>query len=215
MQAGNVYEHLSLLGPDGQPLPRALLPLDPPLWNTDRTVLTLWLEPGRIKRDLGPNRRLGPILVAEQDYTLVAAASLPDANGQPLETDFRYAFTVGERDTLRPDPATWQLAPPPANSRQSLGIELREALDWATAMTYLQIRTAEGSPLAGSWELSGGEHRLAFRPTQAWVAGTYELHIDPRLEDPAGNNLRRLFDREAGKVLDPGELRSRLTFRIE
>ena len=41
------------------PCAGTFLDLQPELWNAEGTVLTLWLDPGRIKRDLIPNKELG------------------------------------------------------------------------------------------------------------------------------------------------------------
>jgi hypothetical protein len=43
----------------------------PNLWNKEATALTHWLDPGRIKRDLQPNQRLGNPLVFGEHCTLV------------------------------------------------------------------------------------------------------------------------------------------------
>ena len=37
---------------------------------------------------------------------------------------------------------------------------------------------------------------LVFTPKRQWLSGYYTLEIEPRLEDVAGNNLERLFDKD-------------------
>lgn len=214
MGAGAVYDHIELLDAAGNPIDRAILPLEPPLWNAERTILTLWLEPGRIKRELGPNQRLGPILATGRQYVLRVTSGLRDANGQLLTTDYAFGFSAGARDTLRPDPARWQLHPPPSGEREPLIVDSREALDWATAMHYLHVVQRDGTLLSGHWEMRSGDQELLFWPDRPWEPGHYTLQVDPRLEDLAGNNLRRLFDRPIGTA-DSTRLRAiTLAFRV-
>jgi hypothetical protein len=214
MQEGNVYPHLALITPRGDTIERAILPLEPPLWNADRTALTLWLEPGRIKRDLGPNQRLGPILRTGETYRLSVARELRDANGLPLAEAYAVTFTAEVRDTLRPAPRQWHVHPPQAGTRQAVLLVANEALDWATATSYLQVRTAAGSPVSGSWALTAGDRTGAFTPASPWLPGDYRLVIDDRLEDLAGNNLVRLFDRKIDPAAHPPPLVLYLAFRI-
>jgi hypothetical protein len=203
MQMGSVYSHIALLTADGDTINRALLPLDPPLWNADRTVLTLWMEPGRIKRDLGPYEKLGPILKAGHSYLLVVDAAMKDENGQALAAPRRQTFYATGRDTLRPDAESWRLSVPAAGSGAPLTVHFGETLDWATLTTYLEVQNASGEVLGGSWLVSNQERQAGFSPARPWKAGRYRIRINPKLEDVAGNNIHRLFDREVGKA--PGE----------
>ena len=53
-------EKYSVIKDDRDTIPASIfLDLDQELWNKERTMLTLWLDPGRIKRDLQPNQKLG------------------------------------------------------------------------------------------------------------------------------------------------------------
>jgi hypothetical protein len=63
----------------------AFLDLQPELWNEDRTVITLWLDPGRIKRDLQPNLKLGAPLQQSEKYR-----SLFQSNGKiPMDANWK------------------------------------------------------------------------------------------------------------------------------
>ena len=59
MREGQSDKYISLIKNGKDTLPDVFLNLQPELWNEDRTVLTVWLDPGRIKRDLQPNLKLG------------------------------------------------------------------------------------------------------------------------------------------------------------
>ena len=62
MQRGRAEEHIRLLGPDGQPAPDVLYRPPVELWDRSMRHLTILLDPGRLKRGVGPNRELGPPL---------------------------------------------------------------------------------------------------------------------------------------------------------
>jgi hypothetical protein len=56
MREGEALQYVHLLNENKDTLHDIFLDLQPELWNKERTALTLWLDPGRIKRDLIPNR---------------------------------------------------------------------------------------------------------------------------------------------------------------
>ena len=56
MQRGRVRSKISLLGPDGEPAPDALYRAPVELWDRSMRRLTILLDPGRLKRGVGPNR---------------------------------------------------------------------------------------------------------------------------------------------------------------
>ena len=51
-------------------------------------------------------------------------------------------------------------------------------------------------------ELKDEETVLEFRPESPWAKGSYIIESEERLEDLAGNNLNRLFDRDITKETD-------------
>ena len=44
--------------------------------------------------------------------------------------------------------------------------------------------------------ISEEEINILLVPDKPWRTGVYQLNIDPRLKDLAGNNLERLFDED-------------------
>ena len=60
MQRGRVRSEISLLGPDGKPALDVLYRAPVELWDRSMRQLTILLDPGRLKRGVGPNRELGP-----------------------------------------------------------------------------------------------------------------------------------------------------------
>ena len=78
MQRGRSEEQIKLLGPDGQPAPDTLYRAPVELWDRSMRHLTVLLDPGRLKRGVGPNRELGPPLKAGRKYTLAIAPGMID-----------------------------------------------------------------------------------------------------------------------------------------
>ena len=70
MQRGRAEAEISLLGPDGKPAADVLYRAPVELWDRSMRCLTILLDPGRLKRGVGPNRELGPPLKVGQEYTL-------------------------------------------------------------------------------------------------------------------------------------------------
>lgn len=63
IREGEALKHVFLLDGENDTLSNVFLDLQPELWNEERTVLTLWLDPGRIKRGLIPNEQMALILI--------------------------------------------------------------------------------------------------------------------------------------------------------
>ncbi|WP_461106109.1 Ig-like domain-containing domain [Spirosoma koreense] len=196
MREGQSLNYITILRNGKDTLPGVFLDLQPELWNADRTLLTLWLDPGRIKRDLQPNQRLGAPLQLGNRYELLISGAWPDAQGATLGTTTQKRFVAVQRDSLSPSPARWAFQLPPSDSRTALEIRFGEALDYSLLTETLHVLTKAGQPVAGHWQSGDEEKRSWFKPDQPWQAGLYKLRVESRLEDLAGNNLNRPFDRD-------------------
>ncbi len=196
MREGQSQRYVALLKNKTDTLPGVFLDLQPELWNADRTRLTLWLDPGRIKRDLQPNKRLGAPLQTGLYYQLVVSADWPDAQGAQLGKTTTKPFLTVQRDSLSPIPAQWSLQPPKSGTVQPLNVGFGEALDYSLLTETLHVITEDGKAVSGTWQVGHEEKRSGFKPDQPWQAGRYRLQIEGRLEDLAGNNLNRSFDRD-------------------
>lgn len=199
MQEGEALKHVMLIKTPNDSLSSVFLDLQPELWNNERTILTLWLDPGRIKRDLQPNRELGPPLVQGAKYQLLIQNDWQDANGTELTNTYRKEFFTGVRDSISPDPAKWDIEIPEAGSKRTLKIYLHESLDYILLKNAVSILDNNGHALPGVIDLSAKESILYFTPSAAWKPGNYTIEIESRLEDLAGNNLNRLFDNDLAK----------------
>jgi len=196
MQEGKSHQYVTLVKNNTDTLPGVFLDLQPELWNTNRTILTLWLDPGRIKRDLQPNKRLGAPLQIGVHYQLIIAAAWPDEQGAALGKAVTKTFVTLQRDSLPPAPAQWSILQPPSGSTQPLKIAFGESLDHSLLIETMRILGEDGRVISGQWQPGDEEKRSWFRPDKTWKAGRYKLQIEGRLEDLAGNNLNRPFDRD-------------------
>ncbi|MCB0665067.1 MAG: hypothetical protein KDC80_04560 [Saprospiraceae bacterium] len=194
-------DFITVLNPDGDSLTKVFLPLQPELWNKSRDCLTLWLDPGRIKRDLGPNLWLGTPLVKGQSYKIVIASQWKDQMGYPLASSFEKTFTVREPDRIKPDPRDWRVEIPKSGTRQPLRIHFRESLDFSLLSDCINIFQVDTIP--GKVTISDNQDIWIFTPELDWESGFYKIGIDSRLEDLAGNNMIRLFDEEIKDTFQP------------
>lgn len=205
MREGQALRYITLLKNGGDTVHGTFLDLQPELWDKDYTMLTLWLDPGRIKRDLQPNQRLGAPLEALSSYTLIIRSGWPDTRGATISDEFRKEFFVSERDSIRPDVKEWVLKIPRQNTTDPLVVLLNEPLDAVVLNDALQVTYADGMPLKGQIELKNEETVVEITPVSPWRKGLYDLRSEGRLEDLAGNNLDRLFDRDITKDAERSE----------
>jgi hypothetical protein len=203
MREGESMQHIRLIKNNTDTLPGVFLDLQPELWNENRTVLTIWLDPGRIKRDLQPNLRMGAPLAAREKYQLLISRQWQDAEGFQMQSGFSKSFITVLRDSLSPDPLTWKMILPKASSIEPLQIQLGKALDHFLLLESLQITDKKGSVVTGTFETTDKDRICYFIPEQPWVTGTYNLIILSKLEDLSGNNLNRPFDRDITKTKEP------------
>lgn len=196
MREGQSVSYLTLLRNNYDTVQGAFLDLQPELWNEDRTMLTVWLDPGRIKRGLHPNKLYGAPLQKGANYTLAVSNQWKDVEGATLAMGIYKNFSVTLRDSLSPDPQTWTIHNPKTGTTHALQIALKSPLDYSLLKTTLHIVNAAEQIIPGDWQIENQEREVSFIPKTQWVSGVYQLQIETRLEDLAGNNLNRAFDRD-------------------
>jgi hypothetical protein len=194
MSRGEAYRRVLLLDADGTAINLPFLELDQELWDPEGMRLTLLFDPGRVKRDLLPNREVGSPLREGERYTLVVDREWPDAAGRPLQAEFRKPFEVGPPDHDPPSEKNWRITPPAAGAAEPLTVRFPEPLDQALLARVIHVTTVVGKRIAGSIQIDEQETRWRFRPAQDWTAGEYLLDVATLLEDLAGNSLERPFE---------------------
>jgi hypothetical protein len=186
--------HISDAG-SGTPLPHTLLDMTPELWDPARTRLTLLLDPGRIKRGLGPHLEEGYPLAEGRPIVITVDPSFKDAAGQPLAEGFSRRYDVVSALIGRVDPAHWTMSRPAAGSLRALQIAFDRPLDRALLTRCLAVQDADGGAVDGEIHITAGERSWSFRPRHVWT-DPCALAIDTHLEDVAGNSVVRVFDRD-------------------
>jgi hypothetical protein len=186
-------EHLSLVDGDGRELTGALLPLDTELWSPDRTRLTVLFDPGRVKRQILPNREMGRPLRSGGRFTFIVRKTWRDGQGMPLASEFRKEYRVGPADERALSTKDWRIAAPAAGSRDPLTVTFGKPLDQGLAQRALGV-TRDGAAVPGDARVEAGETRWVFVPKDPWSSGEHALAVLPMLEDPAGNRIGRAFE---------------------
>lgn len=209
MRPDVVADYLHLVDAAGREVQLPFVEIDGGLWDPRGTRLTLLFHPGRLKRGVAPREELGPPLATGATYRLVVDAGWPSATGEPLRSGVSQSWTVDAEDRGPVTPDTWALEVPRVGSTEPLAIDFGESLDHALALRMITVLLA-GHTVSGTPRLAADDTRWTFHPSAPWNDAEYSLHVQPGLEDVAGNNLRGLFDREGGQVEEaaaPAELR--------
>lgn len=198
----NIYNYISLVHTKtNTKVDRALLPLETPLLSDDGKLLTLWIEPGRQKRDLGPNIRMGEVLKKGESYILIIDKNLKDIDGIPMNVDFKHTFSVESSDRVRPDISKWRFMLPKANTKQPLIIDLNDVLDFGSLHDNLVVIDKNGQVVDGDFIIETNKSRVVFYVVKNWLKGGYVIRCKRVIEDISGNNLERLFDRAIQKEI--------------
>lgn len=203
MQRGRALDEISLFDSDGRPVEDALYRPPVELWDRTMRDLTVLLDPGRLKRWVGPNVELGPPLKVGQEYTLEIGSGMIDLFGRPLLERFCKRFLVGDpvREPIAVE--SWKILTPVTGSRQALVLMFMNPLDWALVLHTITIESADGSVIDGQVVVDQHERRWSFTPTSPWVAGVYHVRIGSSLEDVCGNSITGPFDRPLRKNPHP------------
>jgi hypothetical protein len=192
MSRGEAAARLRILNGDGKALAGIFLPGEE-LWDPGNTRLTLTFDPGRIKRGLESNEKMGPPIADGARYTLVIDREWLDARGVPLVGEFRKAFRGGPAVRSAPDPKEWRITAPHAVTSESLIVTFPRPMNYPLLQRMLRVASARGA-VAGDVSIEHQETEWRFTPHEAWAPGPHHLVVDTALEDLAGNHIGQLFD---------------------
>lgn len=195
--------HMKLLDDSGREITGAFLPLDYEFWSPDHTRFTAFLDPGRVKSGILPNKQMGRALDPGRTVTLVISSEWRDQYGLPLKEAFRRQLRVGPPDEQPLDTASWRIEAPTAARRDPLVVAFPEPLDHALLLRSLGV-TRDGASVEGDAAVEAAETRWTFTPREPWRAGTYELLALDILEDLAGNQIGRAFEVDNFDTVDKG-----------
>lgn len=172
------------------------LELENELWNTDHTELTLWLDPGRIKTDLIPNRTKGLPIEAGKEYRITIRNTWKDAENNPLDSEYTKKIYVTSRDSEKITLENWSVRIPSQGTHDKLVLDVREPLDAMLALETIDVLDAQNNKIEGIFKLARKEQQVWFMPKKPWRSSNYEISVLAVLEDLAGNNLNHLFDKD-------------------
>jgi hypothetical protein len=192
MSRGEVATRLHLLDKSGHELKGVLLP-GQELWDPNNQRLTMTFDPGRIKRGLESNAKMGPPIAENERYTLVVDRGWPDARGVPLDREYRKEFRGGPAVRVPPDPKQWRIVAPGAGTSSPLVVEFGRSMNYPLLQRMLQV-AGPGGRVAGEIAVDRTETVWRFTPRQPWPAGAYRLLVDADLEDVSGNRIDQPFD---------------------
>jgi hypothetical protein len=157
--------------------------------------LTVLLDPGRLKRRVGPNVELGPPLKAGRKYTLEIGSEMNDMFGRPLREPFRKHFIVSDPVREQISVEDWKILSPATGGREALVVTFPNSLDWVLLLRTITIRSVDGSLIHGQIVVDQCERRWSFIPSSPWAAGVYHILVESSLEDVCGNSVTAAFDR--------------------
>lgn len=198
MGQNDILSSIALLDADGAELDGVFLNNRFDLWSPDRKRLTLLLDPGRVKTGLLANRAMGRALVAGHTYQLRIADTARDAKNCPLSASHIMSFETVMADVSPPVPENWGLTTPETGTRMPLIVTLDGAVDHLSLAYRLRVLESGGTNVHGSIALDSFETVWRFTPREPWDQKTYQLSVDPLLEDLAGNRMDAVFELDLG-----------------
>jgi hypothetical protein len=199
MSDGEAERRVHLVDAKGREIAAAFLHVDEELWDASRKRLTVLFDPGRIKRGLRSNLEDGAPLAGGRTFRVVIDKDWRDGEGRPLVESASKTLLVGEADRTSPDARQWDVEAPVAGTTRPLSVRFDEPLDRALVERWINVTDAAGNPVAGTATIGEREATWSFVPSQAWNGSAYQVMVDPRIEDLAGNTPAFLFDADMPK----------------
>ena len=163
------------------------------LWDPNFQRLTMTFDPGRIKRGLTSNEKIGPPIAEGKRYTLVIDRDWPDARGAPLVVGFRKSYRGGPAERNPPDPKEWRVTPPKASTVEAVVVDFRTPMNYPLLQRMIQVSGVQGG-VTGTVSIDRQETRWRFTPREPWKTGDYRLIVNTAIEDLAGNHIGQPFD---------------------
>jgi hypothetical protein len=176
-------------------------------------IVTLIIDPGRVKTGLLANKIMGRAFDEGQQYTLTVDSLLLDFNDQKLATSFSKTFVAVKEDSTSPKVELWNYNVPKSKSKQLLIIDFNDKIDHISAQTFIRI-IYKGKIVEGKFSLKRNEQQLAFEPQKKWKKREYRIEVSNNLEDIATNSMYQVFDHKLEDFKEQQE-NSTLTFNIK
>ncbi|MCK5442664.1 MAG: hypothetical protein KAJ23_12310, partial [Maribacter sp.] len=176
-EVGHVLDFIKVIDKTEGVEKKIFLEMESELWNREHDLLTLWLDPGRIKTDLIPNREQGLPILNGHKYSVHIDNSWRSAKGRQLKRSFNKSLVVTQRDHNKPTIKDWKLTIPNADSRKALKLLFSEPMDAILSTETLSIYEDSQNFIAGNFKISQGEKEMSFTPRDRWKKGVYKIHV--------------------------------------
>ncbi len=212
MGQSNPYEFIKLENDQGENIEDAFVEITSGLWNSERTRLTVFIHPGRVKRMVGPNLKQGPVFEKGKSYRLILSSEFASSYGITMSNDWVKTFSIDAPVYEKINIANWYVIPPEIGTTNPLVIQTTSHLDEAIAQRMIQVKSGN-SILDGKVQFTESKRQLIFTPSKIWVSGNYDLIIPSTIEDVCGNTVHYIFDKKVGDSTSDMEL-NLLSFRL-
>jgi hypothetical protein len=171
---------IKLLDSKNIPVENVFMDFGQELWSPDGKRLTVFFDPGKIKRGVeAPHSELSP-LKENESYRIAFGKC-------------QHAFRVGPAIRENIDPSSWIISTVRAPAR-TVDIKFDRVMDAALLMDQLQVEDEEGRPIMGTVRIIGGGCGVRLRPSRLLKRGKYRVRVGPLLEDVAGNRINEALD---------------------
>jgi hypothetical protein len=178
-------DQLWLLNEEEQVVHDPFLVLSQELWSPDGRRLTVFMEPGRIKRGIGTDPSHDPALVVGKSYSLAITAL-----GQTANHSFRVSDPVLEAITE----TDWRVVSPTAGSSEPAVVHFDRVMDAGLCEDEIGIVTSSGEVVQTHVSLAPDGTKMHLIPSRPWSAEEHYLFVSERLEDVCGNRLGEALD---------------------
>jgi len=205
-----IFDHFQILDDKGKPIDDPWRRTE--LWSNDGKRLTLWIHPGRIKKGVNLREEIGPVLEPDRSYTLEIGGKILDGEGVELGKSFTKKFRTKKMDRSFVLVEDWKVDAPKQGTRAALTLTFPRPLDHALLQRFVTVLDKDKKPVSGKIEVGKEERSLTFTPSVDWKDQDYQVVVDPRLEDLAGNTPEQLFDVDNTEDTSPKKPQ-KVTFR--
>jgi hypothetical protein len=205
MREGVVFDHVVFQRKDtGEEVAQVFYDNFYELWSDNHRRLTLIVDPGRVKTGLAANSEMGRAFVAGDEYILSVLPGWVSLAGEPLDTQFDYAFRAFPEIRSPMAPRDWKIT----FENRVLSILFDRPIDIYSLSAHAVPITEDDIAVDGRWDLDGNGRSAQF--TIEGDAIPTRLAIRNRFEDVAGNTIIAAFDHKSGTI-DAGQERG-ITF---
>lgn len=188
---GQVYPKIQLYDANNQLVPEAFVNLGTELWDENRTRLTLWIDPGRVKTHLLRHESEGEVLSKNKQYHITVEPTIVSKKGSVLHTELTKFFYTTEAIREALHWKTWTVLA----SKDHIDINTDRLMDFGTAQKMILVFDRKSKEITGKWSFGDTEKFLRFLPEKALAKGRYYLKINTLIEDVSANNVNAAFDR--------------------